>query len=203
VEEFLEFVEDPRVARTRKHSLETILVLSVLAVICGADSFVEIEEYGELKQEWLSTFLDLSNGIPSHDTIGRVLALLSTTQLTQAFQRWTRAMAELSRSKLVAIDGKTLRRSFKHAGDHAFVHMVSAWSHANQAVLGQVKTDDKSNEVTAIPALLDLLDIRKALDRRCGHADGDRRDDRGQRRRLSAGAQSESAHATHLGPGVL
>jgi predicted transposase YbfD/YdcC len=163
VEEFLEFVEDPRVARTRKHSLETILVLSVLAVICGADSFVEIEEYGELKQEWLSTFLDLSNGIPSHDTIGRVLALLSTTQLTQAFQRWTRAMAELSRSKLVAIDGKTLRRSFKHAGDHAFVHMVSAWSHANQAVLGQVKTDDKSNEVTAIPALLDLLDIRKAL----------------------------------------
>jgi len=163
VEEFLGFVEDPRVERTRKHSLETILVLSVLAVICGADSFVEIEEYGELKQEWLSTFLDLSNGIPSHDTIGRVFALLSTTQLTQAFQRWTGAMAELSRSKLVAIDGKTLRRSFKRAGDHAFVHMVSAWSHANQAVLGQVKTDDKSNEVTAIPALLDLLDIRKAL----------------------------------------
>jgi predicted transposase YbfD/YdcC len=163
VDEFLSFVEDPRVERTRKHSLETILVLSLLAVLCGADTFVEIERYGEAKQEWLSTFLDLSNGVPSHDTIGRVFALLSTVQLIQAFQRWTEALATASRGKLVAIDGKTLRRSFKQAGDHAFVHMVSAWSHANQTVLGQVKVDDKSNEVTAIPALLDMLDIRNAL----------------------------------------
>jgi predicted transposase YbfD/YdcC len=163
VEEFLSFVEDPRVERTRKHSLDTILILSLLAVLCGADSFVEIEHYGEAKQEWLSTFLELSNGIPSHDTIGRVFALLSTAQLIEAFQRWTVAMAASTRDKLVAIDGKTLRRSFKQAGDHAFVHMVSAWSHANQAVLGQVKVDDKSSEVTAIPALLDLLDIRNTL----------------------------------------
>jgi predicted transposase YbfD/YdcC len=163
VEEFLSFVDDPRVERTRKHSLETILVLSLLAVLCGADTFVEIEHYGEAKKEWLSTFLDLSNGIPSHDTIGRVFALLSTAQLTDAFQRWTHAMAAGSREKLVAIDGKTLRRSFRHAGDHAFVHMVSAWSHKNQAVLGQVKVGDKSSEVTAIPALIDLLDVRNAL----------------------------------------
>lgn len=163
VEEFLGFIEDPRVERTRKHPLEVILVLSLLAVLCGADTFVEIEEYGEAKKDWLSTFLDLSNGVPSHDTIGRVFALLSTAQLVHAFQRWTQAMAATSREKLVAIDGKTLRRSFKQAGDHAFVHMVSAWSHANQAVLGQVKVDDKSNEVTAIPALLDLLDIRNVL----------------------------------------
>jgi predicted transposase YbfD/YdcC len=163
IEEFLSFVEDPRVERTRKHSLETILVLSLLAVLCGADTFVEIEHYGEAKREWLSTFVDLSNGIPSHDTIGRVFALLSTAQLTEAFQRWTQAMAASSREKLVAIDGKTLRRSFRHAGDHAFVHMVSAWSHKNQVVLGQVKVDDKSSEVTAIPALLDLLEVRNAL----------------------------------------
>jgi len=163
IEEFLGFIEDPRVERTRKHSLETILVVSLLAVLCGADTFVEIEHYGEAKQDWLGTFLDLRNGVPSHDTIGRVFALLSTAQLIQAFQRWTQAMAVSSRDKLVAIDGKTLRRSFKQAGEHAFVHMVSAWSHANQAVLGQVKVDDKSNEVTAIPALLDSLDIRNAL----------------------------------------
>ena len=163
VEEFLSFVEDPRVERTRKHSLETILVLSLLAVLSGADTFVEVERYGEAKKDWLSTFLDLDNGVPSHDTIGRVFALLSTGQLVQAFQQWTQALATTTRGKLVAIDGKTLRRSFKHAGEHAFVHMVSAWSHANQAVLGQVKVDDKSNEVTAIPALLDLLDVRNAL----------------------------------------
>ena len=163
MEEFLGFIEDPRVERTRKHPLETILVLSLLAVLSGADTFVEIEHYGEAKKEWLSTFLDLSNGVPSHDTVGRVFALLSTTQLTQAFQRWTEVMATTSRGKLIAIDGKTLRRSFKQAGEHAFVHMVSAWSQANQVVLGQVKVDDKSNEITAIPALLDMLDVRNAL----------------------------------------
>lgn len=163
VEEFLAFVDDPRVERTRKHSLETILVLSLLAVLSGADSFVEIEDYGEQKEEWLSTFLDLSNGVPSHDTIGRVFALLNTTQLLAAFQRWTTMMASSTQDKLVAIDGKTLRRSFMRAGDHAFVHMVSAWSHDNQVVLGQVKVDGKSNEITAIPMLLDLLDIRGAL----------------------------------------
>jgi DDE_Tnp_1-associated len=86
IEEFLAFVEDPRVERTRKHSLEAILVLSLLAVLCGADTFVEIEAYGEAKLDWLSTFLDLENGVPSHDTIGRVFALLSTAQLVQAFR---------------------------------------------------------------------------------------------------------------------
>jgi len=163
VEEFLGFIEDPRVERTRKHPLETILVMSVLAVLCGADSFVEIEAYGRAKQEWLKTFLDLSAGVPSHDTIGRVFAALNPSALAQAFQRWTMAMRTNSQEKLIAIDGKALRRSFKHAGDHAFVHMVSAWSHRNQVVLGQVKTDEKSNEVTAIPALLELLDVKNAL----------------------------------------
>ncbi len=163
VEEFLAQIEDPRVERTRKHPLETILVLSVLAVICGADSFVSIEDYGLAKKDWLSTFLDLSAGVPSHDTIGRVFAALDPKMLTLAFQRWTAAMATASNEKLIAIDGKTLRRSFKQAEQHAFVHMVSAWSSQNGIVLGQVKTDDKSNEITAIPALLDLIEVKKAL----------------------------------------
>jgi predicted transposase YbfD/YdcC len=105
----------------------------------------------------------MSGGIPSHDTIGRVFAALDTKTLAQAFQKWTAVMATTSREKIIAIDGKTLRRSFKQAGDNAFVHMVSAWSASNGVVLGQVKTDEKSNEITAIPALLDMIDVKHAL----------------------------------------
>jgi len=163
VEEFLSLIKDPRIERSRRHPLQTIVVLSLLAVISGADDFVAIERYGKAKQAWLSTFLDLSGGVPSHDTIGRVFALLDTTALAEAFRRWTLAMAVSSREKLIAIDGKALRHSFKHAGDHAFVHMVSAWSASNGVVLGQVKTDDKSNEIDAIPKLLDLIDVKGTL----------------------------------------
>jgi len=163
IDEFLSLVEDPRVERTRKHPLETILVISLLAVICGADSFVEIERYAKTKHDWLSGFLDMSGGVPSHDTIGRLFATLNPKSLGEAFRRWTTRLAGDTKEGVIAIDGKTLRRSFKHAGDHAFVHMVSAWSHTNRTVLGQVKTDAKSNEITAIPALLELLDIQGAL----------------------------------------
>jgi predicted transposase YbfD/YdcC len=163
VEEFLAFVEDPRVERTRKHPLETILVIALLAVISGADGFVAIEDYATIKHDWLATFLDMSAGVPSHDTIGRVFAALNPNSLAQAFRRWTLAMTNASQEKLIAIDGKTLRRSFKHAGDCAFVHMVSAWSASNRVVLGQVKTEEKSNEITAIPDLLDLIDVNGAL----------------------------------------
>lgn len=163
VEEFLGCIEDPRVERTRKHALETILVVSLLAVLCGADSFVGIERFAKAKLEWLETFLDMSGGIPSHDTIGRVFAALDAKALAEAFRRWTMVMATTSSEKLIAIDGKTLRRSFKQAGDSSFVHMVSAWSASNGLVLGQVKTSEKSNEITAIPELLDLIDVRGAL----------------------------------------
>jgi len=163
IEEFLSCVADPRMERGRKHSLENIVVISLLAVISGADSFVAIEDFAEAKQPWLATFLDLRDGIPSHDTIGRVFGLLDPRSLAEAFRRWTLAMSTLSKEKLIAIDGKTLRRSFRHAGDNAFVHMVSAWSAANHVVLGQVKTDDKSNEITAIPELLDFVDVKGAL----------------------------------------
>jgi predicted transposase YbfD/YdcC len=162
-EEFLSVIQDPRVERTRKHPLETILVISLLAVICGADSIVDIENYAKSRQQWLETFLDMPGGVPSHDTIGRLFAALNPTMLAQAFQRWTAAMASASKEKLIAIDGKTLRRAFKQAGDGVFVHMVSAWSNANGVVLGQVQTAEKSNEITAIPALLDLIDVKSTL----------------------------------------
>jgi predicted transposase YbfD/YdcC len=163
VEEFLELLEAPRLERTRKHSLETILVIALLAVVCGADSFVGIERFARAKQAWLATFLDVEDGVPSHDTIGRVFAALDPRALSGAFQRWTLAMTQASQEKLIAIDGKTLRRSFRHAGDSAFVHMVSAWSASNRVVLGRVQTEEKSNEITAIPSLLDLVDVRGAL----------------------------------------
>jgi predicted transposase YbfD/YdcC len=163
MEEFLSVIQDPRVDRTRKHSLETIIVVALLAVICAADSFVAIERFARAKQAWLATFLDMSGGVPSHDTFGRVFAALGPKMLAQAFQRWTAVMAVTSREKIIPIDGKTLRRSFKQAGDNAFVHMVSAWSASNGVVLGQVRTDEKSNEITAIPQLLDLIDVKGAL----------------------------------------
>lgn len=160
--EFIGLVEDPRVERTRKHSLENILVIALLAVISGADSFVAIEQFARTRKEWLASFLDLED-VPSHDTIGRVFAALDSRELAKAFSRWTLAMRASTKEKLIAIDGKALRRSFKNAGDKAFVHMVSAWSTTNHVVLGQVKTDEKSNEIKAIPQLLDLLDLKDAL----------------------------------------
>ena len=162
IEEFLSCVPDPRMERSRRHSLENIVVIALLAVISGADSFVAIEDFAQTKREWLATFLDLRDGVPSHDTLGRVFALLDPRALAEGFRRWTLAMTQ-SDETLIAIDGKTLRRSFKRAGDNAFVHMVSAWSASNRVALGQVKTDDKSNEITAIPELLELIDVKEAL----------------------------------------
>jgi predicted transposase YbfD/YdcC len=160
--EYFERVPDPRVKRTRKHPLTSVLVLSLLAIICGADSFVAIELYGECQEEFLKTFLDLPNGIPSHDTIGRIFSVLSPSALQEAFRAWIASLVEVTDGEVVAIDGKTLRRSFRHAGDKAFVHMVSAWATENRVVLGQIKTEEKSNEITAIPRLLELLRIKGA-----------------------------------------
>jgi len=160
--EYFEHLPDARVARTRKHPLTSVLVLSLLAIICGADSFVAIELYGQCQEEFLKTFLELPNGIPSHDTIGRIFAALNPKALQEAFRQWVANLAQVTRGEVVAIDGKTLRRSFRHAEDKSFVHMVSAWATQNRVVLGQVKTEEKSNEITAIPRLLELLNIKGA-----------------------------------------
>lgn len=129
-------IPDPRIERSRLHPLASILVLSLIAVICGADSFVAIEEFGRAREAWLKSVLDLPNGIPSHDTLGRVFAMLDPKALGEAFRGWMAAVAKLTKGGVVALDGKTLRRSFREAGG-AFVHMVSAWSAQNRVVLAQ------------------------------------------------------------------
>jgi predicted transposase YbfD/YdcC len=158
--EILGQVPDPRVERTRAHPLPNILVIALLAVLCGADSFTTIEAFGRSKREFLETFLDLESGIPSHDTFGRVFAMLDPSALQEAFRRWVASLVEVTKGEIVAIDGKTLRRSFHDAGNKAFIHMVSAWGVRNRLVLGQVQTEAKSNEITAIPKLLELLHIK-------------------------------------------
>jgi predicted transposase YbfD/YdcC len=161
--EYFASVPDPRIQRSQRHPLASVLVLSLCAVVCGADSFVAIEHFGRAREDWLETFLELPNGIPSHDTIGRIFAMLDPKALEEAFRQWAAAMATLTKGEVVAIDGKTLRRSFQSANRTAFVHMVSAWAAGNRMVLGQVKTEDKSNEITAIPRLLELLQIKGCL----------------------------------------
>jgi predicted transposase YbfD/YdcC len=149
--------------RTKLHSLSDILVITICAVICGADEWTEIELFGKSKRKWFKTFLTLPNGIPSHDTFGRVFSRLDPKQLEQCFQRWMAAMAECTGGQLIAIDGKTIRRSFNKADNKAAIHVVSAWSETNSLVLGQVATDEKSNEITAIPRLLKMLDITDSI----------------------------------------
>jgi len=156
-------LEDPRLDRTKLHRLSDILTITLCGVICGADSWTEIELFGQSKIEWLRTFLELPNGIPSHDTFGRVFSRLDPEQLEHCFQNWMQALAQATGGQLVAIDGKTLRGSFDKAGGKAAIHMVSAWCEANRLVLGQLATDAKSNEIEAIPRLLRMLDLTDAV----------------------------------------
>ena len=152
-------IPDPRTARTPVHPLPTIIGIAILAVICGADTYNDIEDFGTGKDEWLATFLDLTAGVPSHDTFNRVFAAIDPVAFGAAFSHWTASLGH-SLAGVVAIDGKTSRRSHGR-GKHA-LHMVSAWSTEAQLVFGQVAIDQKSNEITAIPALLSQLDIEKA-----------------------------------------
>jgi predicted transposase YbfD/YdcC len=154
-------LEDPRVERTRQHELLDILLIALCGVICGAESWVEIELFGESKLSWLQSFLELPNGIPSHDTFGRVFARLNPEQFQRCFVAWVEALREATGRELVSVDGKTLRGSQGGSlagvlGRHA-IHMVSAWAGSNRLVLGQVQVAEKSNEITAIPELLALL----------------------------------------------
>lgn len=160
--DYLRLIDDPRLERTRKHHLPEILFIALCAVICGAESFTDIEEFGKANRAWLETFLDLPNGIPSHDTFGRVFAALDPEAFEQALVAFVRDFAGDTAGKHIAIDGKTLRRSFDRAAQQSAIHMVTAWAHENCAAFGQIKVDDKSNEITAIPQLLNLLNLAGA-----------------------------------------
>lgn len=146
-----------------EHKLLDIIGLTICAVICGADTWVDIEEYGKAKEKWLKKFLELANGIPSHDTIARLFAALDPEALQECFLSWVKAVAQLNEGEIIPIDGKTLRRSYGEGGKKGAIHMVSAWASQNHLVLGQVKVDEKSNEITAIPQLLKVLEIKGCI----------------------------------------
>jgi predicted transposase YbfD/YdcC len=152
-------VPDPRVERTKDHQLLDILVIAICAILCGANDWVGIATFGTSRLAWLRTFLELANGIPSHDTFGRVFARLDPEAFAQAFLNWTQAIRDVLQAEVIAIDGKTLRRSHDKGLGKGAIDMVSAWATANHLVLGQRKTAEKSNEITAIPELLRVLDV--------------------------------------------
>lgn len=158
-----ESIADPRIERCKKHKLLDILLLAISAVISGAEGWEDIEDFGHLKLDWLRQYGDFKAGIPRHDTVARVLRRLKADEIETAFQSWISSLIEKTGSDVIAIDGKTARRSFTTKGSNNTLHSVSAWSCNNQLVLGQRAVSEKSNEITAIPELLNLLDIEKSI----------------------------------------
>lgn len=156
-------LSDPRIEDRCDHKLIDILFIAVCAVICGADGFTDMEEFGIAKQTWLRQFLELPNGIPSHDTFGRVFARLKPGQFQQGFLSWVRAVADVTDQEIVPIDGKKLRRSHNRSSGQRAIELVSAWSRANRLMLGQVKVSGDSNEITAVPKLLRLLEVKGCI----------------------------------------
>jgi predicted transposase YbfD/YdcC len=152
-------IEDFRVERNKRHLLLDLIIVALCAVLCGADDWVEIAQFGRAKEGWFRRFLRLPNGIASHDTFGRVFARICPRQFQECFTSWVQEACRLLPGEIIPIDGKTLRRSHDRANGKSALHMVSAWASANRLVLGQVSTDQKSNEITAIPRLLELLEI--------------------------------------------
>ena len=172
IEEHFSKVPDPRKDRTKDHKLIDIIAIAICAVICGAEGWVDIELYGKSKQPWLSTFLELPNGIPSHDTFGRVFSLIDAQQFQLAFYtapavrcrcEWVWAVNDILQGQIINIDGKCLRGSDDNRLGKRAIYMVSAWATENEIVLGQRKVDEKSNEITAIPELLKMLALSGCL----------------------------------------
>jgi predicted transposase YbfD/YdcC len=163
IEEHFGNLEDERKDKGKRHQLLDIIIIAICGVICGAEGWSDVEVFGKAKRKWLEQFLTLPHGIPSHDTFGRVFAQIDPEQFETSFHSWIQAVFELTEGQVVAIDGKTVRRSHDRRNDKAAIHLVSAWATANHLVLGQVKVDDKSNEITAIPELLELLVLNNCI----------------------------------------
>jgi len=161
--ECLEEVPDPRLERCRRHKLIDILFIAICAILCGAEGFTEMEEFGKAKEDWLRQFLELPNGIPSHDTFRRVLGRLNPPAVQACVLRWVRGVVPLTEGQIVPIDGKTVRRSHNKAAGAGAIELVSAWAQQNRMTLGQVKVADDSNEITAVPELLRMLQIKGCL----------------------------------------
>ena len=159
----LSIIRDPRQPRKVHHNLVDVLFLAITAVISGCEGWEEIEDFGNDKLDWLKKYLPFSGGIPTNDTISRIFQLIDPNEFQKCFARWMKSCCEMTHGDVIAIDGKTLKGSFKKQNKTDTIHMVSAFAAANSVVLGQVKTSEKSNEITAIPKLLDLLDIRGCL----------------------------------------
>lgn len=153
----LKTIGDPRMDRTKDHDLIDILVIAVCALLCAAESFNDMEDFGKAKEDWFRTFLKLRNGIPSHDTFNRVFAALDPQQFLDCFLRWTQSLRQAVAQEIVALDGKALRRALNKKQSPKYV--VSAWAESNNLVLGQLKVEDKSNEITAVPQLLRVLEL--------------------------------------------
>ena len=155
-------INDPRRDLGKLHPLKDILLIGILSVISGANTWNEMEYYATAKEEFLKTFLELPNGIPSHDTFNRVFSIIDSEQFEEIFMQWVSLLAEIKPGQVISLDGKTIRGAKEH-GKKSLIHIVSAWANANNMVLGQVKTDVKSNEITAIPKLLEVLEIEKTI----------------------------------------
>jgi len=153
-----EELPDPR-HHNKKHKLIDIMTIAICASICSADTFKQIEDFGNAKIKWFKKFLELPFGIPSHDTFGRVFACIDPKEFQRCFINWVQAIQEVMEGEIIAVDGKTLRRSFDSSTDKKAIHMVSAWASEHGFVLGQIKTEEKSNEITAIPKLLKMLEL--------------------------------------------
>jgi predicted transposase YbfD/YdcC len=148
---------DPRVQRTKEHKLVDVLVIAICTLLCGGETFNDMEEFGDAKFDWFKTFLELPNGIPSHDTFNRVFAALNPREFLDCFLRWTQALRETIAQEIVSIDGKALRRAYQKKENLKYI--LSAWAQENGLVLGQLKVEDKSNEITAVPELLRVLEL--------------------------------------------
>jgi predicted transposase YbfD/YdcC len=149
-------LKDPRINRTKRHLVDDIVFIAIASVLCGGESWNDMQEYGEIKKEWLSSFLELPNGIPSHDTFNRFFSALDADEFENCFLSWVKSIHQRTHGEVISIDGKTMRGS-RTQGCKTATHIVSAWADQNELILGQIKVEEKSNEITAIPKLLEVL----------------------------------------------